>query len=134
MKSLNLDGIKITGTGFGQLRGFDQVERLSLSRSTIQDDELAHLTCFPRLRHLILDRTSVSDVGLANLRGLPMLEWLNINKTNVSAEGLKHLKELPSLRRVMISDDGKITDQQIESLKKFMPKILVYSSIFAHMH
>ncbi len=76
-----------------------------------------------RLRLLVLDlsRTNVQDADLARLSHLTSLEFLRLSETRVTDAGLKHLKDLRVPYLTLGLEDGpRITDAGAELLGQMM--------------
>jgi hypothetical protein len=87
---------------------------ITLSVSTLRDDDLAQLTpwwwTFPELKDLDLSGAGITDAGLAHLRGAE-LRSLTLDGTQVSGDGLRHVAVISDLRSLSLNntqagDDG----------------------------
>jgi hypothetical protein len=110
--SVRLNRIE-TDTVMAQVGRLAQLDRLTVSATTLSDGELTHLKDLTNLDFLSLDGTHVSDVGLAHLNRLTKLSSLNLRGTRVSNNSLAQLKALTKLSSVDLSDthvaDGGLT-------------------------
>ena len=97
----------------GQLR---QLQGLSLFKSEISDEGLAHLAKLDRLAVLNLDGTRVGDDGLAHVAKLRELQSLSLNGTSVTDAGLAHLQSLPKLMEIRVVGT-KVTADGLARLK-----------------
>lgn len=100
-------------------RPLEEVTSLSLSYSTVRDEDLAGLAGFCDLRELVLAGTELSAAGLAHLSTLEVaaalakLEKLDLsNGTRYSAEGLFHLNALPGLVELRLPNSN-IDDRKL---------------------
>jgi len=93
MKSLNMSGSCVTGTGF------------------------AVLSELPNLRTLDLRRTELVPGALASLAGCKSLETLLLSGANVMDEDMKYVVAIDTLKYLTLNDTG-ITDKGLETLGK----------------
>lgn len=88
------------------LNAKDHIIDLDLSRSDLEDEDLAIIGQLENLYSLNLNNTSITDVGLESIVGLQKLEILNLYGTSVTDVGLSKLKELTSLKKVYLWQTG----------------------------
>jgi hypothetical protein len=98
----------------------NQIASLDLSLSQV--DRLEAVARMPHLTTLSLQRTRVSDEDLAHLSGLQHLESLNIHGTDVSDAGLEKLVGLKSLRRLYLWQTG-VSGEGAKKLKAGLPEL-----------
>ena len=124
LEDLNLGDTKITGTGFANVKftslkklsfrecnkltvdGFKQIvkcqnlEKLNLIKSNIEDPFLQEIAKLPRLKTLWVDHTKVTNAGLPYLNSMAQLKSLEIRGTAITREGMLQLwKHLPDLNK-----------------------------------
>jgi hypothetical protein len=87
------------------LRGFSQLQELSLPGTSVTDAGLKHLKGLNQLRRLDLCSTHVTDSGLTNLKGLSQLQELYLDRTQVTDAGVKKLQQ--ALPNCKIEHGGK---------------------------
>ena len=104
----------------------DQLVWLNLSRSSIDDTALQHVSKLTKLTRLHLDNTNVSDAGIKNLGSLTNLEYLNLYNTKVSDAGLSTLKNLKNLKKIFLWQ-SKVTEAGVEDLKKALPNTYIHA-------
>lgn len=104
-------GGSVTMTNDGQVRA------VNLTGSTIEDDDLRHLSALPRMTLLNLDGTRITDHGLQHIRDLPGLSILRLARTPITDAGLKRLQNLPGLT-TLILDDTAVTDAGFANLEQ----------------
>ena len=75
---------------------------LRCSDLPVQSTHLATFARFENLTKLYLDDTQVDDEGLAYLSELPALNYLNLKGTPVTAQGLEKLAGAPALEHLFI--------------------------------
>ena len=127
LENLDLGRTKITGTGFANVKfsslkklfldkcdmltveGFKQIvkcqnlEKLNLIESNIDDQFLQEIAKLPRLKTLWADHTRLTNVGLPYLYGMTQLRSFTPDKTAVTREGMQQLrKHLPDLNKEFI--------------------------------
>lgn len=86
---------------------FDEVIRVKLDNTYVSDADLVHLKGFRELWEVSLNNTPIGDAGLQHLSGLRNLKILKLYKT-------------------------KVTDDGVEELRKSLPKLLVFYTIYAN--
>jgi hypothetical protein len=76
-------------------RSGDDVWWLDFSACTVKpgDDDLVHLKGFPNLEDLSLDGSPITDAGLEHLRTLKTLKRVSLGNTQVTQRGLDDLQE-----------------------------------------
>ncbi len=101
-----------------------KIHTLDVSRTSIQDADLAVVSEMKALRKLLLARTKIGDDALQHLSGCERLEILNLYGTNVSDEGLKHLTGLSQLKKLYLWN-SRATSKGGDRLKRALPKVEV---------
>ncbi|MCR9230145.1 MAG: hypothetical protein NXI29_03950 [bacterium] len=124
LEDLDLGDTKITGTGFANVKftslkklsfrecdkltveGFKQIvkcqnlERLNLRNTNIDDPFLQEIAKLPQLQYLWADYTRLTNEGLPYLNGMTRLISFRTRKTGVTREGMLQLwKHLPDLNK-----------------------------------
>lgn len=102
----------------------DQLVRLDLSASVVNDDMLSVVNDLPHLQKLMLQNSKITDKGLRHLEGLEYLEYLNLYGTNVTDAGIAQLPELPRLRQLFIWQT-KISNEGIATLQNKYPYLKI---------
>jgi Leucine-rich repeat (LRR) protein len=115
-------GNGVTDEAIRALAAFPELERLSLSKSGITDDQLANLP-LRNLKHLDLSDTQLTDEGVAKLASLDKLESLEMVRTNVTGPGFEALTALKRLQAVDL-DETPVTDDGVACLAR-LPKLAV---------
>jgi len=113
LQSLNLALTEVTDVGLEHVGRFRQLIYLNLAKTRVSDAGLNHLTQLRCLRCLSLSHTRVSDVGLSSLEGLPSLEMLDLTATGVSDSGVARLQQgLPTTTIVWGTEENvHVTDE-----------------------
>ena len=104
LKSLRLNGTKVSSKGLVYLQGLFDLEVLELSTFGIIDDvglvSLKPLTNLKRLS--LVGQAQVTDVGLEYLYALTKLTEVELQGTNVTPEGVTKLQQrLPKAKIVL---------------------------------
>jgi hypothetical protein len=115
LRSLILDGTRITDTGIQQLRPLQQLEYLSLGGTAISDKSLDIVGRFPELRFLNLSETRISNRALEHLTHLRRLEILNLTRTAIDPRGLTDLQAMSKLVSLRL-DDVPLDDESVAGL------------------
>ncbi|QDU03795.1 Leucine Rich repeats (2 copies) [Gimesia chilikensis] len=127
LEDLDLGDTKITGTGFANVKftslkklsfrecdkltveGFKQIvkcqnlERLNLRNTNIDDPFLQEIAKLDKLLTLWIDDTKVTNAGLPYLNSMTQLKSLEIRGTAITREGMLQLwKHLPDLNKEFI--------------------------------
>jgi hypothetical protein len=90
--SLWLDGVTLLADDIDNIRSYKQLKRLSLSLTTISDEELARLADLPRLEGLRLNYTAIGDNGVASLAKFPKLKSVCMFRVQASSATVQALK------------------------------------------
>ena len=124
LDDLHLGRTKITGTGFANVTftsltrlnlykcdmltvdGFKEIvkcqnlEKLNLIESNIDNEFLQEIAKLDKLLTLWIDDTKVTNAGLSYLNGMTQLKSLSIRGTTITREGMLQLwKHLPDLNK-----------------------------------
>ena len=116
---LQLDKTGITGEGFKELQGLEDLHWLTLSHTKTSDKSLIHL------RVLHLQDTPVTNEGLKELKELRSLERLVLTATKVTDAGLAQLQNLKSLKELYFNQT-EVTDEGVKNLKTALPNCRIY--------
>jgi hypothetical protein len=120
LRSLTLNGQKITDEGLANLSELSQLQELWLLRTAISDAGLERLKGLSQLQVLWLESDAITDAGLEHLKGLKKLDDLGLGSTQVTDEGLMCLRGLKQLRKLSLGPTN-VTDRGIEELHKALP-------------
>ena len=104
----------------------EQIIRLDLNGTNMDDDMMSVINNLPHLQKLFLQNTKITDKGLRNLEGLNYLEYLNLYGTEITDEGLNKMPPLPRLRNLFLWQT-KTTKEGIANLKNKQPHINIES-------
>ena len=116
LRELSIANAEITGKGFRLLVNLQQLEKLSLYRTSVTAQGLEALTPLSALRALSLRKAEITDKELRVLAKLEQLEELSLKETKVTDEGILALAPLPALRRLWVSG----TEVSAEGLAELM--------------
>ena len=112
LRSLQLKSTRLTGA---HLDAFENLERLDLTQTDVNDEGLASIARLPRLKTLRLRSTRVTDSGLVAIAGLTDLVELDLADLELSDEGVAHLAGLDGLRSLNLRGSD-ITDAGLSHL------------------
>ena len=112
LRSLQLKSTRVTGAHFD---AFENLERLDLTQTDVNDEGLATIAQLSRLKSLRLRSTYVTDSGLATLARLSGLVELDLSDLDLSDEGIAHLAGLDSLR-ILNLRGSRVTDAGLQHL------------------
>jgi beta-lactamase regulating signal transducer with metallopeptidase domain len=115
---VTLNGSQITGRGLGALN--PGLESLSLQKTPFNDEGAKELAKFSKLSTLDLSGSKITDGAMDWIAQLPRLRSLQLMDTAVTPEGLRKLAGLKRLQ--MITWDGEATPEQMEELRKVLPR------------
>jgi hypothetical protein len=125
LQRLSLTGSSISDSGLARMRDMTSLSRLDLDYTKVTDAGLAHLKSLTGISVLSLDATHVTDAGLAQLKQLTNLAELNLGGTQITDAGLEHLKALRNLS-VLNVVNTKVTDAGMNKLKQARPSLRIY--------
>jgi len=102
LRHLGLVEAGLNDAGLASLKNLSLLHYLSLSGNPkITDKGMQTVKGFERLQVLYLSNTSIGDMGLAELKVLDGLRTLNVGNTKVTAEAAdKFADDMPNLRTV----------------------------------
>ena len=101
----------------------EQLVGLQLSKMPIKNEDLSVVSTFQNLEKLNLNFTSIDDAGLSQLASLNQLKELSISGTKLGRSGItKLLPKLSSLREIHVWNTG-LSATDLASLQKQFPKI-----------
>ena len=66
---------------------------VDLTKTPVEDKDLAHLKQIPNLKNVDLQGTRITDAGLAHLGGIETLELVYLQRTIITPEGLEQFKK-----------------------------------------
>jgi Leucine Rich repeat len=89
---LRLDGVRLQPGDIEQITSFTHLDRLSLNRTTINDDDLRKLATLRKLRSLTLNNTSIGDKGVEALADFPNLRRLCLGGVKATHQSVRELK------------------------------------------
>jgi Leucine-rich repeat (LRR) protein len=116
---LDLHSVDVKDAGMPQLAAIKSLRELNLSDSRFTDKDWR---CWgaAKLERLTLTRTRINEKGLESLAGFPALQGLTLDYLPVSDKVLESLKRLPALKQLSL-DYANITDRGAEILQSFAP-------------
>lgn len=82
---------------FQEIGGRVNVKRggyeVDLTKTAVEDSDLAHLKHLSNLKNIDLQGTGVGDVGIDNLMGIESLEYVYLQRTKCTPEKVEALKK-----------------------------------------
>jgi hypothetical protein len=112
-------GDRLTDEALKHFRDLPQLERLTIHGADFTAAGLAQLN--ERLIIVSLSGSSISDDELVCFQRLRNLKILALGETTISDSGIEALKQMPSLTRFMV-DSWRVTDARINSFRRSLPK------------
>jgi Leucine-rich repeat (LRR) protein len=91
------------------------IERLELAGTRVDDNFVCHIARCRHVTHLVLASCMVTDTGLGGLAALPRLQYLDLSGTLVTDSGIEQLKDAKNLEALVLTDT-KISDASISHL------------------
>jgi hypothetical protein len=122
LKTLRLDGTRVTGAGLSCLRHLPDLRRLVLSGDRIDDEAMRAISQLQQLENLEVLSRGVTDTGIRELIALPGLRRLTLDHTMITDSGLLELQQIGSLRELSVSQT-QVTDEGIEALHRVRPDL-----------
>ncbi len=104
LKKLSFRGCEqLTVDGFKQIVKCQNLEKLDLYESNIDDPFLQEIAKLPKLKTLWADHTRLTNAGLPYLNNMTQLRSFTLDKTAITREGMQQLwKHLPDLNKGFI--------------------------------
>ncbi len=108
-------GVEFTPKTAKVLASFDNLQMLTLSGSTINDEGVKELTKMKNLKDIDLAVTKVTGVGVAQLASVKSLEFVGASLCKLNDAELKELVTLPKLQGLNLGW-GNLTDDGLKVL------------------
>ena len=145
VKWLNLRGTEISDVGLAHIQHLKALKTLILEGTKVTGATFNHLRSLP-IETLILEDTKFSNEGLKSLAGSGV-QTLNLTLTRITDDGLQYLERLPKLKSLSlysteITDEGllfiydlhleklfltgtQVTETEVERLRYKLPDLVV---------
>jgi uncharacterized membrane protein len=107
-----------------------QIAWLNVKARSLSEAEWVELARFDNLTRLHLEQTNVEDRHLESLRNASQLEYLNLYGTNVGDDGLAFVSELPKLADVYVWQT-RVTDDGVAAWILANPDIRIHRGVAA---
>lgn len=104
LEDVRLIGPQVTNRSLRNLGEVQEMQRLWLTDTSINDAGLTHLGGHTNLRLLDLEGEDIGDQGVRKLGEMPRLEALILSNTEVTNEVVDLLSRFPSLSLMMIDE------------------------------
>lgn len=122
MRCLRLD-FNPSSSNLTNLKYLQNLQKLDLGNSTMNDDGLKQLKEVTQIAELNLCETKITDAGLESLMNMKNLRDLDLGGDEITDEGMKQLAKLHNLVNLDVGGT-KITDAGLECLKDLKLKYL----------
>ena len=97
LRQLFLTSCPIEKSGYRYLAGFDSLEEVDFSGSSLTDQDLRVISKLP-LKVIRLSQTRVTDSGVNSLTGMKTLKTLDLSRSQISAQARAMLRSaMPAL-------------------------------------
>jgi hypothetical protein len=129
---VTLSKTTVTDDDLAILKNLTDLKGLNLNETKITGSGLVHLTGLKNLQCLLLDKTLVEDCSLVHLRNLISLRYLSLNSTRITDAGMINLHKLTNLEDVLWLENTQITDEglkHLNNLKKLKVLILFHTQV-----
>ncbi|HET6882234.1 MAG TPA: hypothetical protein VFI31_18865 [Pirellulales bacterium] len=92
LRELRVDGSKITGSAFGDLKRLQALEVLGVESTPFNDAGARALVVLGNVRDLSMANCAITDAALASLAKLPKLERLSVQGVALSIDALAQFR------------------------------------------
>jgi hypothetical protein len=118
VRALYLDNCReITPQGLAHLAQLQELQKLSLSKTAVDNASLQYLGGLSELIELnLFGNAQLTDAGMAALAACKRLRSIKLQETSVGDEGLRRLKSLPNLQEIWL-DGTRVTEQGLRELE-----------------
>jgi hypothetical protein len=123
---LHSSGDRLTDEALKHFRELPQLERLTIHGADFTAAGLAQLN--ERLIIVSLSGSSISDDELVCFQRLRNLKILALGETTISDSGIEALKGMPSVTSFTV-DSWRVTDRRINSIRRSLPKCYIGVSV-----
>jgi hypothetical protein len=104
LRALELGACRVSGKAFSALAGMKDLERITLSGPSFNDEAMVELQKTNRLKRLILVDTSITDTGFRRMGPLASLEYLFLLRPKVTADSFAVIGKCNSLKHLSVSN------------------------------
>ena len=115
LKSISIDGSKVTDEGFRAVADCTNLESVFLANTGIGDGTLKQLAACPNLKYLSLEKTKVTAAGLGAIAGLPV-EHLAMERCEMTEDSFGAIGKLNKLKELWMSN-AKMKPEWLVHLK-----------------
>lgn len=115
---------RITASGLAATSSLPRLQLLDLTGIRVDRQALQAIAANGKINRLSLDRSGITDDDLPILRSLPLVS-LALRGTNVSDEGLTALSSIKSLRLLSVRGCKNVTEKGCAALEKKVPGLTV---------
>jgi len=107
----------------GTVAKLPSIEKLVLSVTKVNDQDLGEIAGMPKINFLVLNDTDVTDNGIRHLISLPLIS-LDLSGLPITDKCVLHLVKIDTLRQITISANT-ITPKGQRKLASVLPRCLV---------
>jgi hypothetical protein len=105
LRSLMIQGTRVTGAGLAELKYLLHLQVLGLSADQLTRESVEHVKAMPQLQELDFE-DDFTDEHLEILKQLPQLKTLDLSRLEPNLQGLKQFeKALPNCRVILNDSD-----------------------------
>ena len=104
-----------------------ELNDVNLTFEKLTDDDLFSLEAYSRIKNLDLRENAITGRGLKHIQAFDRLMSLKLSRNPITDAAIPFLTDLPRLR-VLELEDTKVSEQEIDKLKKKRPEMRVLYS------
>jgi hypothetical protein len=93
--------------------GENDLQLLSFSNTSVQDNDLAYIQHLTGLKRLSLYGTGIGDEGMYYVQDLTNLERINLNATQITDEGMQYVQNMTQMRELVLNRTN-LTDESMQ--------------------
>lgn len=117
LKTLDLNGVKLTESGAEVISGIDSLLSLNLFNTDASDDALKQISKLSNLTKLDVGGRQITDIGVKEISNLKKLKKLSVKNTAMTDDGLRELCSIPELT-ILDLEGNKLTPAGITELTR----------------
>lgn len=106
----------------------EQIIRLNLSNSNLNDDLFSIIKGLPNLQKLNVNNTQITSASLKNLTTHNYLEYLNLYGTKVDDSGIEQVFNLQRLKKLFLWQTD-VSEEMITKIRNERPKLMVSAGV-----
>jgi hypothetical protein len=118
VRSVELDHVRLNDAAIATLRNMQQIERLILTATGVNSQQVISLTGCDNLRELGLQREKLDPSSLMAIARMKQLKSLYLDGSSIDDQALDYLRVLPNLSLLSLASTP-ITSEGAAKLEKF---------------